>query len=90
VFDDGAERISARLLSAAASLKLRKRSCLLVLKTVLNERCQRELVGRRWRLQREIDMRIDKTRLCTIAVVAMVAGGSLLSIAYPGWNATGE
>jgi len=35
-------------------------------------------------------MRIDKTRLCTIAVVAMVAGGSLLSIAYPGWNATGE
>ena len=35
-------------------------------------------------------MRIDKTRLYTIAVVAMVAGGSLLSIAYPGWNATGE
>jgi hypothetical protein len=35
-------------------------------------------------------MRIDRTRLCTIAVVAMVAGGSLLSIAYPGWNATGQ
>jgi len=35
-------------------------------------------------------MRIDKTRLSTIAVVAMVAGGSLLSIGYPGWNATGE
>ena len=36
-------------------------------------------------------MRIDKTRLYTIAVVAMVAGGgSLLSIAYPSWNATGE
>jgi len=35
-------------------------------------------------------MRIDKTRLCTIAVVAMVAGGSLLIIGYPGWNATGE
>ena len=35
-------------------------------------------------------MRIDKTRLCTIAFVAMVAGGSLLSIACPGWNATGE
>jgi len=35
-------------------------------------------------------MRIDKTRLYTIAVVAMVAGGSLLSIGYPGWNATGE
>src|SRR5262249_15816785 len=30
-------------------------------------------------------------RLYTIAVVAMVAGGgSLLSIAYPGWNTTGE
>jgi len=35
-------------------------------------------------------MRIDQTHLCTIAVVAMVAGGSLLSIAYPGWNVTGE
>jgi hypothetical protein len=35
-------------------------------------------------------MRIDKTRLSTIAVVAMVAGGSLLNIGYPGWNATGE
>jgi hypothetical protein len=35
-------------------------------------------------------MRIDKTHFCTIAVVAMVAGGSLLSIPYPGWNATGE
>jgi len=35
-------------------------------------------------------MRIDKTRLYTIAVVTMVAGGSLLSIAYPGWNAFGE
>ena len=35
-------------------------------------------------------MRIDKTRLCTIAFVAMVAGGSLLSIACLGWNATGE
>jgi hypothetical protein len=35
-------------------------------------------------------MRIDQTRLCTIAVVAVVAGGSLFSIAYPGWNATGE
>ena len=35
-------------------------------------------------------MRIDKTRLCTIAFAAMVAGGSLLSIACPGWNATGE
>jgi len=33
-------------------------------------------------------MRIDKTRLYTIAVVAMLAGGSLLSIAYPGWNVT--
>jgi hypothetical protein len=35
-------------------------------------------------------MRIDKTPFCTIAVVAVVAGGSLLSIGYPGWNATGE
>jgi len=35
-------------------------------------------------------MRIDKTRLCTVAMVAMVTGGSLLSIGYPGWNATGE
>src|SRR5262249_25928777 len=35
-------------------------------------------------------MRIGKTPLCTIAVVAMVAGGSLFSISYPGWNATGE
>ena len=33
-------------------------------------------------------MKIDKTRLCAIAVVAMVA--SLFSISYPGWNATGE
>jgi len=35
-------------------------------------------------------MRIDKTHLYTIAVVTMVASGSLLSIAYPGWNAFGE
>jgi hypothetical protein len=35
-------------------------------------------------------MRIDKTRLRAIAVVAMVAAGSLFSISYPGWNATGE
>src|SRR5262245_7180451 len=59
-------------------------------KTVLNSRCQRGPVGRRWRLQTELVMRIDQTRLCTIAVIAMVAGGSLFSINYPGWNATGE
>ena len=35
-------------------------------------------------------MRIDKTHLCTIAVAAVVAGGSLSNIGYPGWNATGE
>jgi len=33
-------------------------------------------------------MKIDKTRLCAIAIVAMVA--SLFSISYPGWNAIGE
>src|SRR5215813_4922950 len=35
-------------------------------------------------------MRIDKTRLRAIAMTAVVAGGSLLSIGYPGWKATGE
>ena len=35
-------------------------------------------------------MKIDQTRLRTIAVVAVVAGGSMLSIAYPGWNVSGE
>jgi len=39
-------------------------------------------------LRREIVMKIDKTRLCAIAIVAMVA--SLFSISYPGWNAIGE
>jgi hypothetical protein len=35
-------------------------------------------------------MRIDKTCLYTIAVAAMVAGDSVLSIGYLDWNATGE
>ena len=35
-------------------------------------------------------MRIDKTCLYTIAIAAMVAGDSVLSIGYLDWNATGE
>ena len=88
MFYGDAEQIR-RDLGAADGSSANGRPCLF-LKTVLNERCQRESLGRRWRLQREIVMRIDKTHLCTIAVAAVVASGSLLSIAYPGWNAIGE